>query len=175
MSKRKGTTENRLRPGDPRNLDVAIWGEVEGPEYKRHRALISEWAFVPGIMELIEKKPFPKDVPKYRRSLESLKSKTANFIGEAILKNNPEDILKLARALESHCLGVKSPDVYAALLYVWGKRRLDSDYKFTLQEFKNVVASAKKLNQLDVKSNEALDKRAKRIAQKIGIKLHSGQ
>ncbi len=165
--KRKGTAENKLKPGVSKNLDVATFGDIAGDEYRRFRDLVQRWVKSPQLLKLMEAKPFPEDVVKYKKAFESLRADTVELVSEAILKNRPEDLRKLAQVLESLTLGVKSPDVREVLIYIWSKQRTRPDYKFTHKELKQVVAIAKGIPPLDVEINEGLDKRVRDIMKAV--------
>ncbi|MCE0497601.1 MAG: DUF4508 domain-containing protein [Methylacidiphilales bacterium] len=186
MSKKKHTAESRLKPGSPKNLPIALWGDQWDPRYNSIRNMVHDWLNSPARAKLVREWPkkWPKtDRKKLVRKIEQLKMDTLQFVKEAIIKNQPEDLRKFADVIErTHetkkvdkfgnlSFDAASSDLAQIEIYRFLTVKNNPSHKFTLKELRKVVA---RVNGNDPdEANENADRRVRRIAEKIGIKLVS--
>ena len=182
MSKKRGTTETRLKPGSPANLWIAAFGDQSGAEFDRMRCLVFGWLNSEAADELARKdQPSAAKITETRRLLIEA---TLILVTTAIIHNRPEDLRKLAAVLErAHetkkvdqsgnvSFPAVSEDLYRVIIHHVLTLRENPGHVFTLKEWRKVVGCLS--DEQAEEANEALDKRIRRMLDKVGI-ARSGQ
>jgi hypothetical protein len=185
MPKRKGTAENKIKPGRENlenNAKIALWGPYAEERYDEARKLAEGWSSASIYEEvwdiaysepatLRERQRVIAKSSHLRGKLARLALDTIRYVRAAVERGYGEDLRKFGdvidhmRKIRNPAEGAGSADLAFVALYV---RYKPAHHRFSFNELRDYLAE---LEGLKPPFDENFDKRVHRIIKKLGIRL----